>query len=204
MRWTCLFGSALMLLAAAAAGCTAKQQGHGSGPFTSPPCTGPNCGTSWMQTEAVTHRIYDVEIPNLHNYSRRTVRLTSVQIIRPASGLRTLSVRAYGSYQSQATGNIDEGDLAEGCPESYKPHPVTDVTFRPGKGSRWVVIIEIVFEQPGRYHFGLAKVSYVTGRRRGWQYFPLPDLRIKAVPFNTAPHLYHPTTCGHKAGQGNT
>jgi len=152
-----------------------------------------------MQSEAVTHRIYDVEITYLHNYSRQPVRLTSVRIISPASGLRTLNVRAYGYYQSQPSGNFDEGDLAKLCPASYKPHPVTDVTFRPGKGSRWVVIFEVVFERPGRYHVGLAKVSYVAGGRRGWQYFPLPDLGIRAVPFNTAPHMYTPTTCSPKA-----
>jgi hypothetical protein len=203
MRWARLFGAALVLLAGAAAGCAAEQQGHGNGPFTPPPCTSPDCGTSWMKSEAVTHRIYDVEITYLHNYSRQPVRLTSVRIISPASGLRTLNVRAYGIYQSQPTGNFDEGDLAKLCPESYKPHPVTDVTFRPGKGSRWVVIIEVVFERPGRYHFRLGKVSYLSGGRRGWQYFPLPDLRIKTVPVKTAPHLYYPGGgCRQKAGSG--
>jgi hypothetical protein len=156
-----------------------------------------------MKSEAVTHRIYDVEIPNLHNYSRQPVRLTSVQIISPAAGLRALNVRAYVYPQSQATGNFDEGDLAKVCPQYYKPRPVTDLVVQPGKDSRWLVIIEIVFERPGHYHFGLAKLSYVTGGRRAWQYFPLPDLRIKAVPVKTAPQLYIPDTCS-PAGHGKT
>jgi len=194
-------GTVIAMAAPTVIGCSAGG-GQGKGPFTLPPCTAADCGTSHSKGPVVTNHIYDIEILNLHNYSSRSVRLVSVQMIRPAEGIRVINVRAYPLDQTQGGGAIDEGDLPKGCPEFYKPHPVTDVTVAQHADSNWVIIIAFKFERSGRYRFGTAKIGYETADGRGWQYFGLPDVRVRTVPVKSNPGLYSPLLCGPGSGPG--
>jgi hypothetical protein len=149
-----------------------------------------------VQGPVLAGHIYDVEILNLRNYSGNSAQLTSVQMIRPSSGIRVINVRAYLISQVRGGGSaIDEGDVARNCPEFYKPHPVTDVVVASHTDSRWVVVIELIFERPGRYRFGTARINYVTEGQSGWQYFGLPDVRVYTVPAKSNPSLYRPLRC---------
>ena len=183
-----------MMAAPATAGCSTGWI-QGKGPFTPPSCTAGDCGTSYSKGTVVTNHIYDVEILNLHNYGSRSVRLISVRMIRPAGGISVVNVRAYLLSQTEGGAAIDEGDLAKGCPEFYKPHPVTDVAVAQHADSKWVIVIAFKFERSGRYHFGTARIGYQTAGQPGWQYFGLPDIRVSTVPIKSNPRLYGPLRC---------
>jgi len=192
-------GAAAIIAAPALAGCSASYA-QGTGPFTLP-CKPAECDGSYVKGPVVLNRIYDIEIVNLHNYGSKPVRLESVQLTRPAEGIRVISIRAYLRSQAGGGSAIDEGNLAKACPEFYKPHPLTDVTVPKHADSRWVVIIALVFERPGLYKFGTVKIGYDIAGQQGWQYFSLPDVRARTVPIKTHPHLYRPTRC--HPGQGH-
>jgi len=144
--------------------------------------------------------IYDIEQPGMHNYSAGSVRITSVQLLRPRDvGIRILNVTAYPLSQVGPTAYVDEGDLPKTCPEHFKPHPLTDVVVAPRSDSSWDVVIALTFDRPGTYTFGLLRIGYVSAGSRGWQDYYLENLHMTAVPGRSHPHLYQPDVCGPKA-----
>jgi hypothetical protein len=144
------------------------------------------------------HYIYDIMIPDLHNHSSRSVRLTSVRLISPhRSAVRVLGVTAYPwSHITHGTAFVDEGDLGKGCREQFAPHPVTDVMVRPHSDANFVLYIALILREPGHYNFGRAMITYVTGGQHNSQVYYLPNIHLRTVSRRRYPHLYQPDVCG--------
>jgi len=142
--------------------------------------------------------IYDIMIPDLHNYTSRSVRLTSVRMISPhRPAIQVLGVTAYPwSHITHGTAFVDEGDLGKGCPGQFAPHPVTDVVVRPHSDAGFVLYIALILREPGRYNFGRAVITYVTGGQHHSQVYHLPNIHLRTVSRRRYPHLYQPDTCG--------
>ncbi len=170
-----------------------------SGPFTPP--QGLSRASSWVSGPVATGGIYDIMVRDFRNYSGSPVRVLSVRLVSPhGPGIQVLGARAYpySRLTLNGTASIDEGDLAKGCPEVFVQHPVTDVVVPPRSNTTWYIVIALVFHIPGRsYHFGVVRVDYLTGGKRGWQYDWLTNARLHTVPKGAIPHLYQPEVCKH-------
>jgi hypothetical protein len=141
--------------------------------------------------------IYDIMVPDFHNYSNGNVRIESVRLVSPDRNIRVLGVRAYPYSRVQGTAVIDEGDLARGCPRYFVQQPITDVVVAPRSDTNWYVVIAVKFLKPGmHYHFGVARIEYLTGGKHGWQYYWLPNVYLRTVSMRAYPHLYSPDVCG--------
>jgi hypothetical protein len=178
------------------AGCSGPAE-HGIGPLTPPPCTAADCGTTVVKGPVLVGGIYNVEVV-LHNYTGREIQLRSIRLLSPGGpgDIKVLNVRAYRLNQVGATSAIDEGDLAKTCPIIFNPwHPVTAVKIAPRSDANWLVYIALVFERPHiTYHFGMARIDFVTGGATGWQNLQLPNLVLTTVPPGT-PNVYYPDKC---------
>lgn len=146
--------------------------------------------------DVVIGGIYDIEMLGMHNYSASPVRVTSVRLVSPGNpAVRVLSIRAYSLDQVGPTPDIDEGDLPKTCPQSYSPHPVTDVGVAPRKDSKWIIVIALKFTKPGRYDFGKVRIGFAEPGRTGSQSYYLENMFFRAVPARTHPHLYNTSNC---------
>lgn len=158
-----LIGStAICVLLAASAGC-------------SPASRGPQAVlavqtdvTNWVPGH--TDEVLDIGLPLLHNLTGQTVRLRSVQWVNQPVAAHIISIYAY-RYADIGHGVIGlEGNLPIACPNEYKPTPVTAATTAPHHDSPWFVVITFTINKPGVYHFDRAKIRYLTGGHRSWQY----------------------------------
>src|SRR5262245_4852741 len=124
--------------------------------------------TTWVPGH--TDEVLDIGLPHLHNLTDQTVRLRSVQWVNRPAAAHIISVYAY-RYADIGHGVIGlEGNLPIACPDRYKPAPVTAAITAPHRDSQWFVVITFTINQPGVYHFDQAKIRYLTGGHRGWQY----------------------------------
>lgn len=141
--------------------------------------------------------IYDIMVPDLHNHTTRSVRLTSIRVVSPhLRAVHVLSITAYPwSRITSGTAFVDEGDLSKGCPKEFAPHPVTDVVVAPHSDANYVLYIALTLLKPGRYNFGKTIVSYVTDGRRGSEVYYLPNIHLRTVSRRANPHLYEPDVC---------
>ena len=78
--------------------------------------------------------------------------------------------------------------LARDCPRYFVQHPISDVAVAPKSDTKWYVVLAVKFLKPGmHYHFGVAKIEYITAGKQGWQYYRLPNLYLRTV---SNPQLY--------------
>jgi hypothetical protein len=144
----------------------------------------------------ITNAIYDIMVPDLHNYTSHSVRVTSIRLVSPHSpAIRVLNVTAYPYSRVRGTAIVDEGNLGKDCPEFYAPHPVTDVVIPPHSTTKYYIEITLILLKPGKYNFGRARISYVTDGRHSSQTYYLENIHLKTFPRHTNPHLYSPDDC---------
>jgi hypothetical protein len=161
---------------------------------TSPPRGAPS--GDFISGMVITNAIYDIMVPDLHNYTSHSVRVTSIRLASPDSpAIRVLNVTAYPYSHLRGTAVVDEGNLGKDCPEFYIPHPVTDVVIPPHSNTKYYIEITLVLLKPGKYNFGRARISYVTDGRHGSQTYYLENINLRTVPRRTNPHLYSPDIC---------
>lgn len=80
----------------------------------------------------ITHAIYVIMVPDLHNHTSHSVHVTSIRLVSPDTpAVRVLNVTAYPYDRIFGTAFVDEGNLGKNCPQMYVPHPVTDVVIPP-------------------------------------------------------------------------
>jgi hypothetical protein len=191
---------AAAILAALLTGGCSTARSHWNGPFTYPH---PYHISSFIRGMVVVGGIYDIMVPDFHNYSGSSVRVVSVRLVSPhGPGIRILGAWAYpySRLTHHGTAVIDEGNLTKDCPESFAQHPVADVVVAPRSNTNWYVVIALVFLRPGQtYHLGVARVDYVTGGQSGWQYYRLPNAWLHTFPKGAIPNLYQPEVCGKNA-----
>lgn len=144
----------------------------------------------------ITNAIYDIMVPDLHNYTSHGARVTSIRLVSPDSpAIRVLNVTAYPYSRLRGTAVVDEGNLGKDCPEFYAPHPVTDVVIPPHSTTKYYIEITLILLKPGKYNFGRAIISYVTNGRHGSQTYYLENIHLRTVPRRTNPYLYSPDNC---------
>jgi hypothetical protein len=185
---------AAIVIGVTVTGCSSARS-HWSGPFNDPHA--PSRILSFIRGHVAVGGIYDIMVPDFRNYSGSTVRVTSVRLVSPRNDVQVLGARAYPySRIHGGTAVIDEGDLAKGCPGYYVQQPITDVVVKPKSISNWYVVIALKFLKPGNaYHFGVARIGYVTGGKEGWQYYRLPNAYLRTVSKRAYPQLYSPNVC---------
>jgi hypothetical protein len=179
-----------------AAGCStaAGADGTGQNVFGTFGPARPGQEGAYTDAEVPTGILENFSINPLHNYTSHTVRLRSARMIAPLGpGVQVVSIRAYPIRQvgmGQLFGG--QGDLAKDCPNYFQPHPLTDVKVRPHSGSKWIIILTVIFERPGKYRFGWAHLTFTTAGQRGWQTYFTGDMRITAIPPSQDPRLIQP------------
>jgi hypothetical protein len=173
-----------------ASGCTA----------TPPPVfggTSPAPAGTFISGMVITHAIYDILVPDLHNHTSHSVRVTSIRLVSPdrPAAIRVLYVTAYPYSRIRGTAPVDEGNLGKDCPRMYAAHSVANVVIPSHSTTNYYIIIAVVLLKPGKYNFGRVRVSYVTGGRQGSQIYYLPNIHLRTVPRRANPHLYDPLNC---------
>jgi hypothetical protein len=146
----------------------------------------------------ITHAIYDIMVPDLHNHTSHRVHVTAIRLVSPDRpvAIRVLNVTAYPySRLSVGTAFVDEGNLGKDCPHMYVPHPVTDAVIPPHSDTSYYIEITLILLKPGKYNFGQARISYVTDGRHGSETYYLENIHLRTVPRRTNPHLYSPDNC---------
>ena len=183
---TAAAASALLL----ASGCSASASPVFGGTSSAP-------AGDFISGMVITNAIYDIMVPDLHNYSSHTVHVTSIRLVSPdrPAAIRVLNVTAYPYSRIRGTAVIDEGNLGKNCPRLYVPHPVTDVVMPPHSRTGYYIEITLILLKPGKYNFGRARISYVTDGRHGSQTYSLENIHLRTVPRRTNPYLYEPDNC---------
>jgi hypothetical protein len=145
----------------------------------------------------ITNAIYDIMVPDLHNYTSHSVRVTSIRLVSPdRPAIRVLNVTAYPYSRISGTAFVDEGNLGKDCPQMYVPHPVTDVIVPPHATTSYYIEITLKLLKPGNYNFGRAQISYVTDGRRDSETYYLENIHLRTVPRGAT--LYDPLMCHRK------
>jgi hypothetical protein len=158
--------------------------------------TRPASAGDFISGMVITHAIYDIMVPDLHNHTSHSVQVTSIRLVSPdRPAVRVLNVTAYPYSRIFGTAFVDEGNLGKDCPHMYVPHPVSDVVIPPHSDTSYYIEITLMLLKPGKYNFGRARISYVTDGRHGSETYYLENIHLRTVPRRTNPHLYDPTNC---------
>ena len=130
----------------------------------------------------------DIGLPQLQNLTGTTVRLTGARLVSEPPAVHLVSVTAYNYGRLGIGIGVTDGNLLKLCPKSMPPYPVTAAVTRPHAISDWFVVIAVSFAKPGRYFLHRAKISYMIGKHRDWQYQNLfTTMNIHAAQKDTKP-----------------
>ena len=136
--------------------------------------------------------ITEVDVPVAVNRGPSPLRVLSVQLTDPPSGVHVSETDAYHTSRI-AVGIMSPtieptGSLSPGQPRFWgNPRPVTAITLPAHRRADWVAVIVFTAE-PGTYRFTGVKITYMSGGEKFWQAENLSEIVRYSAPHGTADH----------------
>jgi hypothetical protein len=133
--------------------------------------------------------ITEVDVPVVFNRGASPLRVLSVQLTDPPSGVHVSETDAYHTSHIPVgimSPTIEPtGSLSPGQPRFWgKPHPVTAITLPADGRADWVAVI-VFTAVPGTYRFTGVRITYLSGGEKFWQAESLSDIVRYSAPHET-------------------